>query len=181
VLYAECRAVNVIWPPCIADADIIFSSCGFFLFFFSSPNLTRRRLDAHHTSAYDVALVRIWNVYLKCAACGSLKYRTQKSPSGRHRTTLSGYIFATKASIDNRKKNPVKQLYLLHVTQNMVNFGRLPAEICWRVCGTPANFNRFRVLASLLHRHRSKDVNITLHDAWPSPGTVYTFLRALAP
>ena len=35
------------------------------------------------------------------------KYRTQKSrqksPSGHHRTTLSGCIFATKARIDNRK------------------------------------------------------------------------------
>jgi len=28
----------------------------------------------------------------------------QKSPSGHQRTTLSGYIFATKARIDNRKK-----------------------------------------------------------------------------
>jgi len=28
----------------------------------------------------------------------------KKSPSGHHRTTLSGYIFATKARIDNRKK-----------------------------------------------------------------------------
>jgi len=33
----------------------------------------------------------------------------------------------------------------------MVNFGLLPAEICWRVWGTPANFNGFRVLAALLH------------------------------
>jgi len=36
------------------------------------------------------------------------KYRTQKwckkSLSGHHRTTLSGYIFATKACIDNREK-----------------------------------------------------------------------------
>ena len=29
----------------------------------------------------------------------------KKSPAVRHRTTLSGYIFATKARIDNRKKN----------------------------------------------------------------------------
>jgi len=29
----------------------------------------------------------------------------KKSPSGHHRTTLSGYIFATKACIDNQKKN----------------------------------------------------------------------------
>jgi len=34
---------------------------------------------------------------------------------------------------------------------NMVNFGLIMAEICWRVGGTPANFNGFRVLAALLH------------------------------
>jgi len=33
---------------------------------------------------------------------------------------------------------------------NMVNFGPLAAEIDWRVWGTPANFNGFRILASLL-------------------------------
>jgi len=33
----------------------------------------------------------------------------------------------------------------------MVNFGPLTAESCWRVWGTPANFNGFRVLAALLH------------------------------
>jgi len=34
---------------------------------------------------------------------------------------------------------------------NAVNFGILMAEICWRVWGTSANFNGFRVLAALLH------------------------------
>jgi len=33
----------------------------------------------------------------------------------------------------------------------MVNFGLVTAEICWRVWGTPANFNGFRVFAALLH------------------------------
>jgi len=33
----------------------------------------------------------------------------------------------------------------------MVNFSPLAAEICWRVWGTHANFNGFRVLAALLH------------------------------
>jgi len=33
----------------------------------------------------------------------------------------------------------------------MVNFSLLTAEICWRVCSTPADFNGFRVLAALLH------------------------------
>jgi len=35
----------------------------------------------------------------------------KKSPSGHHRTTLSGYIFVTKARIDNREKS-VKQQYV---------------------------------------------------------------------
>jgi len=56
----------------------------------------------------------------------------------------------------------------------MVNFGPLTAEIRWRVWGTPANFNGFRVLArSLLHQRRSMDVNQILHDVWLSPALVY--------
>ena len=35
-------------------------------------------------------------------------------------------------------------------SHNMVNFGQLTAEICWRVWGIPANFNGFRVLSALL-------------------------------
>jgi len=33
----------------------------------------------------------------------------------------------------------------------MVIFDPLAAEICWRVWGTPANFNWFRVLTAFLH------------------------------
>jgi len=45
------------------DADVIFSSCGFFylsffFFLFSSPNLSGRRLDVYHTSTHGVALVQ---------------------------------------------------------------------------------------------------------------------------
>jgi len=42
------------------------------------------------------------------------KKSRQKSPSGHHHTTLSGYIFATKACIDNWKKL-VQQQYLLQM------------------------------------------------------------------
>jgi len=54
----------------------------------------------------------------------------------------------------------------------MVNFGPLAAEIGPVVWGTPANFNGFRLLASLLQRRRSTEANQTLHDVWPSPGLV---------
>jgi len=40
----------------------------------------------------------------------------KKSPAGHHPTTLLGYIFATKAHIDNRKKKLAKQQYLLHMS-----------------------------------------------------------------
>jgi len=56
---------------------------------------------------------------------------------------------------------------------NMVNFSPLTVEIGSLVWSTPANFNSFRILASLLHRHRSTEVNQTLHDVWPSPGLVH--------
>jgi len=51
------------------------------LFFFSSPNLSHRRLDVYHTSAHGVALVQISDAGLKRAARGSLKIQdAKKSP-----------------------------------------------------------------------------------------------------
>jgi len=74
----------------------------------------------------------------------------KNSPFWHHRTKLSDCFFAAKACMDNRKK-------LLNIdtsstrSDDMVNFGLLTAEICWRVWDTPVNFNGFRVLAALLH------------------------------
>ena len=71
-----------------------------------------------------------------------------KSPSGQHPTSLSGYIFATKACIDNRKKL-IKQQYLMSPQYDELR--SLAAEIVLLVWGTSGNFNGFRVLAALLH------------------------------
>jgi len=105
------------------------------------------------------------------------KNYAKKSPSAHHRTTLSGYTIATKACIENQKKlvNGTNSPTCSH---SMLNFGPLTAEIGSGVWGTPANFNGFRVLASLVQRRRSLEANQTLHDVWPSPGLVhykYTF------
>ena len=77
--------------------------------------------------------------------CRTQKSR-QKSPSGHHPTTLSGYIFGTKACIDNRKKNLLSSNISSTCPHNMVNFGPLAAEIVSLAWGTPANFKGFRVL-----------------------------------
>ena len=85
----------------------------------------------------------------------------KNSPSGHHRTTLSGYIFFTKAHSDNRNKF-VNSNISPTCPHNMVNFGSLVSEICWRVWGTRANFNGFLVLASLLHGTRVLGVSQSL-------------------
>ena len=58
---------------------------------------------------------------------------------------------------------------------NMVNFSPLTAKIGSLVWGTPANFNGFRVLASLYcsDRRRSQEANHTLNDVWPSPWLIH--------
>ena len=89
-------------------------------------------------------------LHAACCKCRSQKSR-QKSPSGHHPTTLSGYIFATKACIDNWKKNLLSSNIYSACPHNTVNFRPLAAEIVSLVWGTPGNFNGFRVLAALLH------------------------------
>jgi len=74
----------------------------------------------------------------------------QKLPSAHHRTTLPGYIFATKAHIDNRKKLLSSNISS-RCPHNTVNFGPIPPEIDPVVSGTAAYFSGFRVLAALLH------------------------------
>ena len=75
--------------------------------------------------------MQVWNL-LHAARC---KYRTQKSrqksPSGHHRTTSSGYIFAAKARIDNRKKSLLSSNTSSTCPHNVVNFGPVTAEIGW--------------------------------------------------
>jgi len=99
------------------------------------------------------------------------KYRTQKiaknSPSEHHPTNLSGCIFPTKACINNQKKLLNSNIFST-CPHNVANFGLLVAEITSGVWGTPANFNGYRVLASLLQRRRSPEANQTFYNVWPS-------------
>jgi len=90
-----------------------------------------------------------------------LKNDAKKSPAEHHRTTSSFYIFATKARIDHRKKNLLSS-NISSRFYNMVNIGPLTAEIDWRVWGTPSYFNRYRVLAALLHGSQVVGVSQTL-------------------
>jgi len=78
-----------------------------------------------------------------------------------------------KTPINNRKKKLLNIDTSSTYPHNMANFSPLTAESGLGVWGTPANFNGFRVLASLLQQRNSPEVNQTLHCLWLSPGLVH--------
>jgi len=98
--------------------------------------------------------MQVWNV-LQAARW---KYRMQKwckkSPSEHHRTILSGYIFATKACIDNQIKH-TKQQYLLQMS---LQYGELQPSNGWdRLAGLghPIIFQWVSRLGSVTARQSS--------------------------
>ena len=120
--------------------------------------------------------MQIYNAGLKCVARNLLKYRTQKLRKNRHILTIVQLGRDTSSQIrhvSTIEKNLLDSNISPRSPHNMVNVGQLTAETGSGVYGTPANFDDFRVLASLLHRRRAKQVNQTLHDVWPSPRLVH--------
>jgi len=102
----------------------------------------------------------------------------KKSPKIRHLCTIAQLCRSSGCTLQLRHASTIKKKLLncntsSTMSHNMVNSGRLAAEIGLPDWGTPANFNGFRVLASLLHRRHSPEANQTLHDVWPSPGLVH--------
>jgi len=164
------------------DMPLYSAAVWFLLLLFSSLILRSRRLDVHHTSTHDVALARIQNAGLKCAPRCSLNIQDTKI---WHLGTIAQLYRAVSSQLRHLStigKGLGKHQHLFHKA-SQYGERRPTAEIGWRVWGTPANFNGFRVLVSLLHQRRSTEVNQTLHDVWRSPGLVqYIYiLGALSP
>ena len=98
--------------------------------------------------------MHVWNV----VHAARWKYRTQKwrkkLPSVHHYTTLSGYIFATKACIGNQKS-------LLDSNMSSTcppRYGELRPINGWdllAVLGHPSKFQRVSRLGSVTSRHSS--------------------------
>jgi len=92
----------------------------------------------------------------------------KKVAKNRHLGTIAQLcraIFSQLRRVSTIGKKLVKQQYLPYIptySHNMVNFGPLAAEIISLVWGTPANFNGFGVLATLLHGTLVAGVSQTL-------------------
>ena len=118
--------------------------------------------------------MQVWNLlHASRWKCRTQKSR-QKSPSGHHRTTLLGYVFATKAHIDNRKKlvivgepkglsvHPPQDSYVLHMSPQ---YGELRPTSGWDRSGSlrhPCKFQRVSCLGSITGRHLVVCVSQTL-------------------
>jgi len=164
-----CPVVSSLWSPYGLGQTIIFSSCGFFFFFlfFSSPNLSHRRLDVCHTCTHGVALVPVQDAGLQPAARGSVQMQdAKKSSKICHLGTIPQLCRARGLSSQLRHvstigKNLLSSNMSSRCPHNMAYFGPLAAEMGLPVWGTPANFNGFRVLAALGLLHGSQVVIVS--------------------
>jgi len=121
---------HFLWPPNRAghSAPIVSIFFFFLLFLAYSQRSEIGCLPCFHT----------WcglSANLECTSemcCTRLPESTgcKNLPSAHHRTTLSGYICATKACVNNRK-NLLNSNISCTYPHNMVNFGPLMAEIGW--------------------------------------------------
>jgi len=113
--------------------------------------------------------MQVWNVL----HAARWKCRTQKSPKSRHLRTIvqnCRTISSQLRHISTIGKSWLRSNTSFTCPDNMVNFGPLVAEIDPVVCGTPANFNGFRVLEALLHGSQVLGVSQTLRR-WTEDAT----------
>jgi len=139
----------------------IFLSCGFFFLLFLCPRLISAvghwmsTILPHFVWPWCEFRMHAWNVLLAAHwKCSTQKWRKNWPSAGHHRTTLSGYIFANKACIDNRKKF-VKQQYLPHIS---LQHGKLRPTSGWdRFVSLrhPSKFQRLSRLGSVTARYSS--------------------------
>jgi len=117
--------------------------------------------------------MHVWNV-LHAARWNTGRKNDAKN---RHLGTIAQLCQAISSQLKHvstiGKKNLLSSNISFTSPYNMVNFGPLAAEIVSLVWGTPANFNGFCVLASLLQRRHATEANQTLHDVWPSPAWLH--------
>jgi len=76
----------------------------------------------------------------------------KNSPSRHRRTTLSGYILATEARIDNRKKI-VRQQYLPHLSSQYGKLRPTSGGDRFGCLGHPSKFQRVSRLGFITARH----------------------------
>jgi len=93
---------------------------------------------------------------------GNTRRKNYAKTQNRHLRTIAQLCLARSSQLKHVLtigKNLLNTNISSTSPHNKVNGSQLAAEIDWWVWGTPANFNQFRILDSLLHWRRSMKVN----------------------
>ena len=132
-----------LWPPYGIGQAIIFSSCGFFSSFFFFLSFFSRLISAV-ADWMSTILLHIWfgpsanleRRYEMCCTWLLENAGPKKSPKIRHLSTFAQLCRATSSQlrhVSTTGKNLLNSNVSPHCSHNMMNFGLLAAEICWRV------------------------------------------------
>jgi len=128
VMAALCNRGAIIFLPCS-----FFSS--FYLSFFSSPNLSGRRLDVYHTLTHGVAPAPSANLECRSEMCCTrlaANAGPKKVAKNRHLGTIAQLCRAISLQlthVSTMAKKLVKRNISSTCPHKMVNFGPLAAEI----------------------------------------------------
>jgi len=143
---------SLLWPPYVIGHAIIFLPCGFFLLLLSIffSRLIPAIGDWMSTIYFHTRFGLSAN--LECMSeMWSTRLAENTGQNNRHFCTIAQFcqpVSSQLRHVSTIGKKLVKHRYTSSTCpHNMVNFGLLKAEICWRVWGTPAYCNGFRVLA----------------------------------
>jgi len=142
--------VALLWPTCGIGQAIIFLPCGFFFFLLSFfPRLISAAADSMSTIYFHTWCDPSANLPSRSEMCCT-RLAGNTGRKNRHFGTiaqLSRAISSELRHVSSIGKKLLDSNTPSTCPDNMVNFGLLTADICWRVWGIPANFNGFRVLA----------------------------------
>ena len=120
--------------------------------------------------------MQVWNVVHAVRWKYTTQKSRQKSPSGHHRTTLSGYIFTTKAVKDLCKSKIEKNLLSSNnlCPPDAPQYGELRPTSGWDrfvSLGHPTKFQLVSRLGSVTARHVVVGVSQTLRRRWTDGAT----------
>jgi len=113
-----------LWPLIVMGRPLYFAAVvSIFLLssFFCFPRLISAVADWMSTILQHMMwpkcefLMHVWDMLHAARWKCRIQKIAKNSPSGHHRTILSGYVFATKAFIDNRKEDFLTSISLPHV------------------------------------------------------------------
>ena len=161
VLYVQCNVIYFYGRPVEYGRPLYFcpvvSSSIFFLFFLAYSQLSQIWcLPYFHTWCGLSANLRCRSELCCTWIAENIgrKKSPKNSPSGHHCTNLSGYIFPTKARIDNREKNLLNS----SISPMSSQYGELRPTSAWGrfgCLGHASEFQRVSHLGSFTARHSS--------------------------